>query len=177
MHHADNFVELVLSKPHMQELQLYKKTHTIEEYSQEIIFLKCRAEQICKQSSFKSKMYKCLSLFCSVFVVASGCFVTLFSSLNYLSGCTGQYNELLIALGVLITFIKSIQLIFNFDSRCVDFKKTNIKARKILREIHDIDIDDSNINQKIKDLSDRLDDMELNIFIDGVDDTKVQNMK
>jgi hypothetical protein len=132
--------------------------------------IKERTERLRDQSKNKCLWYKYISMIHNITMIIEGCLVTLISSLNYLSGCAGNYNIALIAIGVIITAQKSIQTIFNFDRKSVEFKKVNIKSKRLLRELNDINLDDDEINIKIKKITEQLDNLEFDIFLDGIDD-------
>ena len=132
--------------------------------------MKTRCEKIKSDSRYKCNLYKYISMIHNISVILEGCLVTLISSLNFLYDCNSNYNTILIILGVLITAQKSVQMIFNFDRKSIEFKKVNIKTKKILRQLNDLNSNDLEINSKIKQITEQLDDLEFNIFLDGIDD-------
>ena len=84
--------------------------------------MKTRCEKIKSDSRYKCKLYKYISMIHNISVILEGCLVTLISSLNFLYDYNSNYNTILIIIGVLITAQKSVQMIFKFDRKSIEFK-------------------------------------------------------
>jgi hypothetical protein len=155
LHRSNNEIKLTYHSP---ESRLHKLKH------------KC--ENTLQRSEYKSTMYKWISLTFNLTIILIGALTTLFSSLNYLSQCTSNYNKTLICFGVLVSIIKSVQMIFNFERKSVEFKKTSVKIRKLLREIDNVDttIEVVILTPTLNKIEEQLDEYEFNIFLDGLDD-------
>lgn len=157
----------------IEDITKYEITKGGDYLQKRITEITKECENIMILSSKKATYYKAASIVNNITLIIFAAIITFLSALLYLNSCDIHYSIAIMLLSALMTLQKSFNMVFSFDKKCVENRKIFVKTRKIIRELNELDInvDKKILKEKIRTINNQLDELELNIFLDGVSES------